>query len=123
MHELAIVEALMEQVQHELKNAGAEGRVVKLRVQIGRFSGVSVEAFRFAFDLTRPGTPLAEAELEIDQPGAQCICQGCGQRSAVEELVLVCPFCGSPEIRLEGGQDLILQSIELQEASLPPETI
>jgi hydrogenase nickel incorporation protein HypA/HybF len=117
MHELSIVQALIEEVQKQVEAAGCQGRVVKLRLQIGRFSGVAVEAFRFAFEMTRPGTPLADAELEIEEPAAQCVCQTCARCSPVEELVLACPYCGSPEIRLEGGQDLILESIELEDAT------
>ncbi|MCS7305255.1 MAG: hydrogenase maturation nickel metallochaperone HypA [Thermoguttaceae bacterium] len=119
MHELALVEALIEEVQTQLQKAGCQGRVVKLRVQIGRFSGVSVEAFRFAFEMSRPGTLVAEADLEILQPPAECLCQSCGYRSQVEELVLGCPHCGSLEIHLEGSQELVLESIELEEPTEP----
>lgn len=115
MHELAIVEALLDQVERELERAGQRGRVVKLHLQIGRFSGVSLEAFRFAFELAALGTSFAGAQLEIDQPGAVCVCQSCGQKTEVEQIVLTCPQCQSPEIHLIGGQELLLQTIELEE--------
>jgi hydrogenase nickel incorporation protein HypA/HybF len=121
MHEAAIVEALITEVQKQVASAGCQGRVVKLRLRIGRFSGVSPEALRFAFDLTKPGTLLAEAELEIEEPSALCVCTLCGQRTPVDDLVVACPVCGSGQIHLEGGQEMLLESIELQEASEMPD--
>ena len=121
MHEAAIVEALIAEVQRQVASAGCRGRVVKLRLRIGRFSGVSTEALRFAFDLTKPGTLLAEAELEIEEPSAMCVCSVCGQQTAVDELVLACPVCGSGQIHLEGGQEMLLESIELEENSELPD--
>jgi len=121
MHEAAIVEALIAEVQRQVASAGCRGRVVKLRLRIGRFSGVSTEALRFAFDLTKPGTLLAEAELEIEEPSALCVCSVCGQQTAVDELVLACPVCGSGQIHLEGGQEMLLESIELEENSELPD--
>lgn len=113
MHEVAIVEALIEEVDKQLALAGCRGRVMKLRVRVGRFSGVCVEALRFAFELARQGTAMEEAELEIEQPAGVCLCEACGQRSYVEQMPYGCPICGSPQIQLQGGQELLLESIEV----------
>ncbi len=121
MHELSIVESLLEEVQKQIEAAGCRGPVVRLGLRIGRFSGVSIEALRFAFELAKPGTLLAEAQLEIEQVAGLCVCGACGRQTPVEQLEVVCPVCGSPEIQLQGGQELILESIELQEGSAEPE--
>jgi len=117
MHEVSIVEALVEQVEGEVRRAGYSGRVVRLNVSIGRLSGVNADSFRFAFEMIAPETILAEARLEIDLQPAQCRCAACGTVSPIEDLVAQCPACASPEIRFEGGRDLMLQSIELEEKS------
>lgn len=118
MHEVSIVEALVEQVESEVQRAGHTGRVVRLNVSVGRLSGVNVDSFRFAFEMIAPDTLLAEARLEIDVPPAHCRCSACGALTAIDDLVAQCPACGRPEITFEGGRDLMLQSIELEEG--PP---
>jgi hydrogenase nickel incorporation protein HypA/HybF len=115
MHELSIVEALIEQVGRELRRAGQQGKVKRLELAIGRFSGVHCDSFRFAFDLISPGTVADGARLEISEPRAVCQCRHCDARTEIDELVAACPKCGSSEISIESGRELLLQSIEIDE--------
>lgn len=118
MHEVSIVEALVEQVESEVRRAGHAGRVVRLNVSIGRLSGVNADSFRFAFEMIAPETILAAARLEIDLRSAQCRCEACGALSPIDDLVAQCPACASPKIHFEGGRELMLDSIELEEESV-----
>jgi hydrogenase nickel incorporation protein HypA/HybF len=115
MHELSIVEALIEQVQRELRRAGQQGPVRRLELSVGRLSGVHCGSLRFAFELISPGTPVAGAELNITEPRAVCCCRACGAREEIDELLTECPRCRSPEITIEEGRDLLLQSIEIDD--------
>lgn len=113
MHEVSIVEALIEQVETAVAGQDSAGRVTRLDVQIGRLSGVNVDSIRFAYELLTPGTRLEGAEMRIEEPRAVCVCEACGVRSEVDELVFDCPACGSQEITLEGGDEMLLRSIEV----------
>lgn len=115
MHELSIVQALLEQVQDELRRAGTIGRVVRIELVIGRLSGVSVDAIRFGFQVLAPDTPLEGAELAIAQPQAASVCGACGQTTLLDELTLECPACGSRQTTITGGRELLLQSIEVEQ--------
>ena len=119
MHELSIVQALIQQVDGEVRQRGVEGRVTRLDLVIGRLSGVSVDAVRFGFEVLAPGTLLEAAVLHVDQPRAECLCRACGSRTPIDELTLDCPHCGSHETTIEGGRQMLLQSIELEDG--PPE--
>ena len=114
MHELSIVEALIEQTEREVKRAQQQGRVVRLELIIGRLSGVCCDSIRFAFDLLAPGTLVEGATVDIAEPSATCHCQQCDARTEVEEITVNCPKCGSGQVVIEGGRDLVLQSIELE---------
>ncbi|NUQ65284.1 MAG: hydrogenase maturation nickel metallochaperone HypA [Pirellulales bacterium] len=113
MHELSIVEALIEQVELEVDRAGETGRVARLDLVIGRLSGVNTDSIRFAFQMLAAGTRAEGAELAITEPKPTCVCRTCGARSEIEELVAACPRCGNRDVFLEGGQELLLESIEL----------
>ncbi|MBN2293891.1 MAG: hydrogenase maturation nickel metallochaperone HypA [Pirellulales bacterium] len=115
MHELSIVETLISQVQKEVQQSGQRGRVVRLDLVIGRLSGVNVDSVRFAFELLSPDTPLEGAELSIEEPRAVCRCEDCKAETEIEELVASCPVCGGLNVIMAGGQDLMLDSIELEE--------
>lgn len=114
MHELSIVEALIDQVQHELDRAGQRGSVMQVEVSIGRMSGVHPDAVRFAFELLAPGTIVERAEIVIEEPKAVCRCLVCDAQTEIDDLVVQCPKCGSDAIAIEGGRDMMLQSIEIE---------
>ena len=115
MHELSIVEALIDQVRRELDRAAQRGRVLRLELGIGRLSGVHCESVRFAFSLLAPGTQVENAEIVIQEPKAVCNCHACNTRTEIDDLVVQCPQCASSDITIEGGRELILQSIEVEE--------
>lgn len=115
MHEVALVHALIEQVEHEVRESGRQGRVTRLELVVGRLSGASPDALRFAVEVLAPGTLIETAQLHITEPCATCRCRECGASSSIEELVAACPQCHSLAVIIEGGRDLLLQSIELEE--------
>ena len=115
MHELSIVEALIEQVQEETKRAGVEGKIAKLELSIGRLSGVNADSIRFAFDLLAPDTILAETEIIIHEPKAVCRCNKCHAATEIDDLQMQCPRCSSDDIVIDGGRELLLQSIDVEE--------
>ena len=110
---MSIVQALIEQVDAEVAQASLRGPVIGLDLTIGRLSGVHVDSIRFAFELLSPGTIVAGAELRIAQPRPRVVCHACGAQTEVEQIELQCPACGSDRITIEGGAELLLQSIEL----------
>jgi hydrogenase nickel incorporation protein HypA/HybF len=114
MHELSIVEALIEQAEKEVKRSGQEGRVVGLDVVVGRLSGVNCDSIRFAFELLSDGTRFEHAELRIAEPKATCRCDACHAQEEIDELAVCCPRCASPKISIKGGRDLLLESIEIE---------
>lgn len=115
MHEVAIVQSLLDNVAEELREAEVHGRVTSLRLSIGRLSGVYPDSVRFAFDLLAPGSVAEGAALEIEDVPARCVCSDCGRATEIERLVGACPACQSGRIQFEGGRELTLDSIEVDE--------
>ena len=115
MHELSIVEAVIEQVRKEVDRSGATGAVIRIELSIGRLSGVNPDSIRFAFEMLSPETALAGAELVIAEPKAICSCRACGAQTEIDDLTAACPKCSSAEVSITGGRELLLESIELKE--------
>jgi hydrogenase nickel incorporation protein HypA/HybF len=115
MHELSIVEALIDQVGRELDRTGQPGRVRQVELSIGRLSGVNCDSIRFAFGLLSSGTLVEDAEIVIQEPRAICNCQACHAKVEIDDLVVECPRCANNDITIEGGRELVLQSIEVEE--------
>jgi hydrogenase nickel incorporation protein HypA/HybF len=113
MHELSIVQALIERVEAEARarEATAVGRVV---VAIGELSGVEPGLLAKAYDTFRERTVCAGAPLTIRAVPALWRCPACGAPPP-RGAVLRCPACGLPA-RLEAGDEIVLERIEMEVA-------
>ncbi|MFW6169443.1 MAG: hydrogenase maturation nickel metallochaperone HypA [Planctomycetota bacterium] len=112
---MSIVQTLLEQVESEVQGAGHGGPVLSVHLVIGRLSGVHVDAIRFAFELLAPDSIARDAELVVDEPRAVLCCHACCFEREIEELHARCTRCGSPDVTIRGGKELLLQSIELED--------
>lgn len=111
MHEISLVENLLEQVSRQaLLRSGAI--VHRIEVRIGEVSGVEAELFASAFEQLRAGTPFQDARLEIRRVAADWRCRGC-ERGVFAGEALCCKDCGVPA-ELVAGSELMLDRIELE---------
>jgi hydrogenase nickel incorporation protein HypA/HybF len=110
MHELAMARAIVAIAGEE-----AEGyRVTRVRVRIGHLRQVVPSALCRAFTIAAAGTPVAGAQLEIEHVPVAGRCRACGEESAMSGLPLRCGACGGLEVDVVAGEELLVESIELE---------
>jgi hydrogenase nickel incorporation protein HypA/HybF len=112
MHELAICEALLEQVARVAREHQAE-RVMAVRVRCGALAGVEPELLQRAYEVARAGTPAEDATLTIEESPVRVHCPRCGNDSAASPQRLVCGACGEWRTKVVAGDELLLMSVEL----------
>ncbi len=67
MHELSLAQALLDQLQELAVTHGAK-KILQVRVNIGRASGIVIDSFVFGFDAVKMDVPLTmEAVLTIEE--------------------------------------------------------
>lgn len=108
MHELSISQSVVDAV---VARTGDQ-RVIEVRLQVGRLSGVVADSLRFCFELVTDGTPLQGAALDIDEPPGSASCRDCGAVFPVSDLILLCP-CGSADVSVLTGRELAICSVEV----------
>lgn len=111
MHELSIAESVVRiAVQH------ASGRrVMKVYLKVGHLRQVVPSALSFGFELVSQGTPIEGAELEMDAVPAAGTCRACGAESRLENFPLQCGSCGGFDLEIVAGEELYVESLELEE--------
>ena len=112
MHELAICQALMEQVERIAHEEQAD-HVLTIHLAIGPLSGVEPRLLEQAFYIARAGSIAASAELVTESMPVQVNCSQCGQLSNALPSRLVCGHCGDWRTRLVSGDEMNLLHIEL----------
>jgi hydrogenase nickel incorporation protein HypA/HybF len=112
MHELSIADSVLEIT---LRHARGQ-RVARVELEVGHLRQVVPSALEFAFTLVAEGTEAQGAELVIKEVKAAGRCLECGADTALRGFPLVCESCGGLEVEVTRGQELRVDSLELEEA-------
>jgi hydrogenase nickel incorporation protein HypA/HybF len=111
VHELSIADAIVA-----IACDHAQGRrVTSVEVKIGGLRQVVPDALAFAFDLVAAGTPVEGAQLDVDHVAPRAYCSRCEVESEVTSLPLACASCGRVDVDVVAGDELLVESIELDD--------
>lgn len=110
MHELSLTQNILDVA---LKNAG-NNRIVRVNLLIGQFSDEREEAIRFYWDDLAKDTPAQSAELSFKWVNAEMQCLECNTVFQPAEETAVCPGCQSYRVKLLSGDDVRLDSIDVE---------
>jgi len=112
VHELAVAQALIEQVGIVARQENAD-QILVIHVGIGPLSGVEAQLLEQAFPLAAAGSIAAAAGLVVEQLPVRVRCRQCGRVSDVLPGRLVCGNCGDWHTTLVSGDELQLTRVEL----------
>jgi hydrogenase nickel incorporation protein HypA/HybF len=115
MHELSITQQVVDQIVEKLGDV----RVRRVRLEVGRLSGIVPDAMAFCFELVTAGTGLEGASLEFESPEGAARCRTCEASFATAEVLPLCA-CGSADVEVTGGAGLRIREVEVDQACAPP---
>lgn len=115
MHEISLVQGLFDQLA-ELAEQNKMSKVVTVTMEIGPLSGVVEDSFRFGFDiLSKENELLRGAKLIIHSTTVTYRCISCQRvHEATSQRPEYCETCGESLLIAEGGDELILQRVEME---------
>ena len=113
MHELSIVANLFEILEAKAVEQGAV-RITAVTLRVGRLSGVVPDLLVSAFDSYKKGTLAEGARLEIETAPFDFRCRACGGTDIRDDPAVACAACGSSDVELRGGMDIIVERIEVE---------
>lgn len=115
MHEFSLAQGLFTQL-HQLAETNQAKKIITVRVEIGKLSGIVIDSFSFGFEVLSQESDLTKkAVLEITEIEPQHRCLDCGAiLSHIDPAVNMCPECSSSRLIQHGGDDLILTQIEME---------
>lgn len=113
MHELSVTQNILKVALQNAAQAKAE-RVLHVNLILGQFSDEREESIQFYWDELAAGTPAQGAVLHFKRVPAEMKCQDCGHSFSPNEETSECPACLSHRIRLISGDDVRLESIDVE---------
>jgi hydrogenase nickel incorporation protein HypA/HybF len=111
MHEFSIAAAVVDTaVKH------AAGRRVKVvSVRFGRLRQVVPESLELAFGVLSRETVCEDARLDWEVVEARLRCAPCAHEWVIDAPAFRCPRCGGADVAVLSGQELEVESIEVEE--------
>lgn len=110
MHELSLTQNLLEIA---LQNAG-EKRIVHVNLLMGKLSDEREDSIQFYWDDISRGARAENAELYFQRVQAEMKCLDCETVFHPIEIMVVCPGCGSHRLKLISGDDVRIESIDVE---------
>jgi hydrogenase nickel incorporation protein HypA/HybF len=111
MHEMAISSAVLESVLRHA--AGRQVTGVKLRV--GHLRQVVPDSLEFYWGIVTRDSVCEGSVLEQEVIAARLACTACEREWAIELPVFRCPSCGGADVTIAAGDELEVESIEVEE--------
>ena len=132
MHELALVQGIVDAVQETAREK--KGKVTSFKIEVGELSQFDIRLIRqLLADITK-GTPLEGAKVIVQREKCRVRCLGCGNRWGFEQLAgtlsesdkemvhflpeLIsscskCPSCSKSYFEIEAGRSVRVAEVTL----------
>lgn len=111
MHELSIVESIIEIIISEMPRHNLT-KIESISLRIGEMRQVVPDALHFGFECLSKDTPLEGAKLNIENIPIKGCCNQCNHEFILENWLESCPNCHSNEIEIISGKELEIAEFE-----------
>lgn len=115
MHELALCQALMSQVETLARDNQAT-KVISITLGMGPLAGVEEQLLKNAYPVASAGTVADGAELLVESTPVRVRCKTCGKESDAKPNRLVCGYCEDWHTELISGDELLLIRLEMEKS-------
>jgi hydrogenase nickel incorporation protein HypA/HybF len=113
MHEMAITRNILDLVLDEAAKAGAD-KVVAVNLVLGEMTGIIDRYVQTNFDLISTNTPAEGAALSFRNVPKQAACLKCARVFSPGNICRACPECQSADFKIISGNELYIESIEVE---------
>ncbi|KUO74071.1 MAG: hydrogenase nickel incorporation protein HypA [Desulfosporosinus sp. BRH_c37] len=113
MHEMSLMGGVFEVIeqtlsQHEIK------RVLEVKLKVGELTNAQPDALQMAFEAFCKDTICEGAELIIERVPVRGRCRNCQFEFTVSTMFFLCPKCQNTGIEVIQGEELLLESLEVE---------
>jgi hydrogenase nickel incorporation protein HypA/HybF len=112
VHELAVTQSIVDSVTEEMDRRGLE-RVQAVHLKLGRMTTFVPDCIKFYYEALTVDTPLEGSDIIVDEIDVTGRCGNCGLEIEFEEPFFICPECGSVDIDVITGREILVDCLEV----------
>ncbi|MBD3222072.1 hydrogenase maturation nickel metallochaperone HypA [bacterium] len=119
MHELAVTQGVLDLVLDAADREGG-GQVTRIDLVVGELASIVDDSVQFYWDIIAEGTAAAGAVLHFRRVPIQFECRDCRALFEPADEDFLCTSCGSGSVRVAAGDELRVESFDLEPAAAGP---
>lgn len=113
MHEMALMGGVFEVIERTLINHDVK-RVLQVKLKVGELTNAQPDALQMVFEAFCKDSICEGAELIIERVPVLGRCRNCQLEFTVETMFFLCPKCQNTSIEVIQGDELLLESMEVE---------
>ncbi len=113
MREQYAVQALLTRALQQARESSAS-QIKTVQIALGEICDLDQNAVRQLWEQLSRGTPAERAQLRFRSIHAEVQCMACFEKYHPVEKKIHCPYCGSYGAKVLTGEELHLESVELE---------
>jgi hydrogenase nickel incorporation protein HypA/HybF len=114
MHELSIAKSVIQIIENSVES-DFNKKITKVHLNIGKLSGIEIDALTFSFSIIKKNTILENAEMEINQINGMAKCRKCGINFELNSFGNPCPKCNDYAIDILQGKEMKVTQISIED--------
>lgn len=119
MHEFPVTQSILE-IALRYANAADARRITDIYLVIGSLSTMVDDSVQYYWDIISRGTLAEGARLHFQRIPMAMVCLECEQSYQPAPGELMCPFCGSQQVKITQGEEFRLESIAIEPTTPEP---
>jgi len=125
MHELSLATSIVEYLQKLAEERGM-GKIDAVFLEIGDMAHIEPRQLRYSFKIASQGTVAEGSRVYIKRRKVVLRCTKCGKENqfrlmdSLSDFSMKCEFCGSTEVEIDKGRELMLKRVKGCKADAKP---
>lgn len=113
MHELSIATEIFKQISKIIEEENIN-KVLEIKLKIGKLNQIVPEAFNFAIEVITKGTKAEGVKIIYKEIPITIKCNQCHIQNEVKDFYFICEKCGSSDVEIISGNELMFESMEVE---------
>lgn len=113
MHELSLAMNIVEICEENAKINKAQ-RILSVSLEIGKLSGVELDAMETAMQSAIINTILENATIHYNVTVGKAKCSDCNHIFITDDAFTLCPKCNSFKTNIISGKEFLVSSLDIE---------
>lgn len=110
---MSITQNILDDVEEHLADV-PYSKLIDIKIKVGELTALDPASLLFCYDVLTKGTKFEGVPLKIEEVPLTGHCNDCKSEINIENFLFLCGVCGSTNVDIISGEELILSEINIE---------